>query len=61
MNVRLRIIVEDDDGLLFERLVKTIGKTILATTISRITIITSIFNPGLDRKLIEVDFLKDDS
>ncbi len=54
------MIVEDDDGLLFERLVKTIGKTILATTISRITIIADIFNRWLDRKLFEVDFLKDD-
>ncbi len=51
---------DDDDGLLFERLVKRIGTTILATATSRITIITAIFNPGLDRKLIEVDFLKDD-
>jgi hypothetical protein len=52
---------DDDDGSLFELLVKTIGKTILATTITRITIIADIFNRWLERKLIEVDFLKDDS
>ncbi len=56
------MIVEDgdDDGLFFERPIKRIGTRILATAVSRITIITAIFNPGLDRKLIEVDFLKDD-
>ena len=51
---------DDDDGLFFELLIKRIGTTILATAVSRITIITAIFNPGLDRILIEVDFLKDD-
>jgi hypothetical protein len=60
--MRLPMIVEDgdDDGLFFERPIKRIGTRILATAVSRITIITAIFNPGLDRKLIEVDFLKDD-
>jgi len=60
--MKLPMIVEDgdddDDGLLFERPIKRIVTTILATTITRITITTAIFNPGLDRKLNEVDFLK---
>jgi hypothetical protein len=63
MNMRLPMTVEDGDdgdGLSFELLIKRIGTTTLATAVNRITIITAIFNPGLHRKLIEVDFLKDD-
>lgn len=52
------VVENDDDDLLFERLIKTIGTTIAVTTTSKMPILRPILNPELDNKRFGIDFLK---